>query len=136
MSNIMAALGNEQLKRFNKISNRRKNLATHYDKLLKGIKNIDFIKHDYKKVVPHIYVIRIKKFKKRDELIQYMKNKGVEIGFHYMPNHFFKYFNPRSIRLKNTEEIFPELLSLPLHLDLTFKQQILIIKNLINYLNK
>ncbi len=136
MSNIMAAIGNEQLKRFKRISKKRKNLAIYYDKLLYKIKGINIIKHNYKNVVPHIYVIKVNNLKNRDKLINIMKNKGIEVGFHYTPNHFFEFFNKKNIKLNKTEEVFPKLLSLPLHLDLTQKHQKFIVNTLVNLIRK
>tara|TARA_X000000950_G_scaffold289404_1_gene412935 strand:- start:1130 stop:2248 length:1119 start_codon:yes stop_codon:yes gene_type:complete len=135
MSNIMAALGNQQLKRINKISKKRRDLAKNYDELLKNTSKVKYLDHNYNNVVPHIYVVKINNLKNREALINFMKNKGVEIGYHYFPNHFFKFFNKNSAKLNNTEKIFPKLLSLPLHLDLNHKQQKYIVKNLLNYLN-
>ena len=60
MSNIMAAIGIEQLKKFNKFAALRKQIAIKYDQLLFLNQNIKFLNRDYKDVVPHIYVVRSK----------------------------------------------------------------------------
>ena len=136
MSNIMAAIGNEQLKRFNKISLKRQKLAMQYDKLLKNITSIKFIQHNYSNVVPHIYVARIFGLKNKLDLIKKMSKKNIEIGFHYTPNHLYNFFsNRKKNNLSNTELVYPELISLPLHLDLKYVDQKYIIKSLISILN-
>ena len=118
MSNIMAAIGIEQLKKFNKFAVRRKQIATAYDKLLSSNQNIRLLNRDYKNVVPHIYVIRIKGLNDRDGLREAMYSEGVEIGVHYIPNHFLNYFkSDKKITLPVTEKVYQEIVSLPIHPD-------------------
>ncbi len=118
MSNIMAAIGIEQLKKFNKFAVRRKQIATAYDKLLSSNQNIRLLNRDYKNVVPHIYVIRIKGLHDRDGLREAMYREGVEIGVHYIPNHFLNYFkSDKKITLPITEKVYQEIISLPIHPD-------------------
>jgi dTDP-4-amino-4,6-dideoxygalactose transaminase len=118
MSNIMAAIGNIQLKRFKFLSDKRKSLAKKYDKLLINHEQIKIIKHNYSYVVPHIYPVRILGLKDRIGLIKFFKNKNIEVGFHYKPNHLLDFYKKYKVHLPNTEKIFPELLTLPLHPDL------------------
>ena len=120
MSNIMAAIGNIQLKRFKFLSNKRKSIAKKYDELLINHEQIKIIKHNYSNVVPHIYPVRILGLKNRARLIKFFKNKNIEVGFHYKPNHLLDFYKKNKVRLPNTEKIFPELLTLPLHPDLSF----------------
>ncbi len=61
MSDIMAAIGIIQLKRFPELSRKRIILAKHYDKLVNRINWIEPVRHNINEVIPHIYVIKIKK---------------------------------------------------------------------------
>ena len=118
MSKIMAAIRIEQLKKFNKFANRRKQIASAYDKILSSNQNIIFLNRDYKNVVPHIYVVRIKDLNDRDGLREAMFKEGVEIGVHYTPNHFLNYFkSDNKIKLPVTEKVYKEIISLPIHPD-------------------
>ena len=120
MSNIMAAIGIEQLKKFDKFAVRRKQIATAYDKLLSSNQNIRILNRDYKSVVPHIYVIRIKGLNDRDGLREAMYSEGVQIGVHYIPNHFLNYFKAdKKIILPVTEKVYKEIVSLPIHPDVS-----------------
>ena len=123
MSNIMAAIGIEQLKRFPDFAKKRQELAKYYDILFQDYPLIRPIPRDYNNVVPHIYVVRVKGLKNRVELQQKMLDKGIEIGYHYQPNHLLSLFGKDGQKqLPVTESIFPEILSLPLHPDITFDQ--------------
>ncbi len=119
MSNIMAAIGLEQLKKMNSFAKRRKTIAIKYDNLFSLNKNISTIERDYVNVVPHIYVIRIKNLINRDSLREAMLNKGIEIGIHYNPNHFLTFFKTiENKKLPVTERIYKEIISLPIHPDI------------------
>ena len=75
MSNIMAAIGLIQLKRFKIFQKKRKSLAEFYGEKLRENNNLQIFVNDFKNVVPHIYPIRIKKMKNRHKLIEELKKK-------------------------------------------------------------
>ncbi len=120
MSNIMAAVGIEQLKRFPQFKIIRQQLTRRYDELLMNHASIMIFQRDYECVVPHIYVIRIKGMTNRTELQKQMLAYGIQTGIHYQPNHELSYYRDFDARtLPVTDAVFPELLTLPLHADLT-----------------
>lgn len=120
MSNLMAAIGLEQLSQIEIFSMRRRKLAKLYDKLLEGQHKIHRIPHDYAEIVPHIYVIRIEGLRRREQLRKRLLEINIQTGVHYKPNHTLSYFKNTFQRdLPVTAAIYPELLTLPLHPDLT-----------------
>ena len=120
MSNIMAAIGREQLRKFPEIAKKRQDLARLYDSILKKNSDIIRLPHDYDQVVPHIYAIRVNDLKDRQLLQKKLLNFGIQTGVHYKPNHKLHYFkNLTNTQFLRTEEIYPKLLTLPLHTDLT-----------------
>jgi dTDP-4-amino-4,6-dideoxygalactose transaminase len=131
MSNIMAAIGIEQLKKFPQMADRRQNLAKKYDSLLIGNEYIKVIQHNYDEVVPHIYVVQIESMKFRDSLRDGLLRLGIQTGVHWQPNHQLDFYSDYQIGLKNTEKIYPYLLTLPLHPDLSNKDIEYICKNLL-----
>ena len=140
MSNIMAAIGIEQLKKFNKFAALRKQIAIKYDQLLFLNQNIKFLNRDYKDVVPHIYVVRIKGLIDRDGLRKAMNKKGIEIGVHYTPNHFLSFFkSDKTNTLPVTEKVYKEIISLPIHPDINnsdIENVVSTLKNLLpSYIN-
>ena len=87
MSNIMAAIGIEQLKKIEVFAEKRKNLSRKYDKLIKSTNlNIKLINHNYNHVTPHIYVIRILGLKNRNLLQEMLLERNIQTGIHYQPN--------------------------------------------------
>jgi dTDP-4-amino-4,6-dideoxygalactose transaminase len=136
MSNIMAAIGIEQLKRFSKTAKIRQSLAIQYDKLLLGHSTIIPLKRDYISVVPHIYVVRILKPLDRKNIQMKLLEQGIQTGIHYQPNHKLSlYRNVSSQPLSFTEQVHSELLTLPLHPELTFSDVEFICMNLKHFVN-
>lgn len=120
MSNIMAAIGIEQFKKFNLFAKKRQNISIKYDQLFFGNEKIKIFIHNYNYIVPHIYVIRIIGLKNRRKLQEDLLKLDIQTGVHYQPNHKLTFFNKYyNTTLPITENIFPELLTLPLHYDLT-----------------
>ena len=74
---------------------------------------------NYNEVVPHIFVIRIT-CGKRDIVKQCLNDNGVATGIHYRPNHLLTLFtgNQNNTTLKHTDEIYEQLITLPLHADM------------------
>jgi len=119
MSNIMAAIGLEQLRRFSEMAAARQHLARYYDKLLQGKPHIQLLPHDYNDIVPHIYVIRIRGMSDRENLQAKLLGQMIQTGIHYYPNHRLSFYrNQQPLPLPVTDAIFPEILTLPLHPDL------------------
>ena len=137
MSDIMAAIGVEQLKKFTLFSKKRKLLAEFYDKNLKDNKYIKHFNINYKNVVPHIYVVKIDNLTNRirNLLRKLLLKDGIETGIHYKPNHFLTYYKSNQL-LVNTSKVFDKILSLPLHVDLNKEDIIYILSCLKRNLKK
>jgi len=122
MSDIMAAIGIEQLKRFDYLINKRKKLCFSYQKYLSSNNLIQMLSLDYNQISPHIFVIKLPSFVNRDNLKKILLDKGIQTGIHYFPNHRLDYFSMNGIQsLDATDAIYPRLITLPLHPDLTLK---------------
>lgn len=122
MSNIMAAIGRVQLQKFSKFSKKRQDLARYYDNKFKDSVLIKNLKLDYDEVVPHIYTVQIKGLKNRNFLQKKLLDAGIQTGVHYLPNHLLSFFkNKQAVSLPLTEKIYSEILTLPLHPELTYQ---------------
>jgi dTDP-4-amino-4,6-dideoxygalactose transaminase len=131
MSNIMAAIGIEQLNRFPEMAKRRQAAALNYDHLLGCHKHIHTIPQNYANVVPHIYVVRIDEAKSRKLIQEQLLELNIQTGIHYQPNHLLSIYRATAMNpLPVTESIYQELLSLPLHPDLNSENIEVICKTL------
>lgn len=115
MSNLFAALGRVQLRRFHRdFAPKRVQLAQRYRDRLEGINGLTLLDTDLGPILPHIQPIRILGGR-RDYVRTFLENEGVETGIHYKPNHLLTLYNRGGAALPITEHLFEELLSLPLH---------------------
>jgi dTDP-4-amino-4,6-dideoxygalactose transaminase len=136
MSNLFAAIGLSQLKRLEKeFKPSRQRLAKKYHRELTSIDDIELFPDDYDKIVPHIFPIKVINGK-RDGLRKHLIDNNIECGVHYYPNHFLEYYGKQNVRLPVTEKIYKELLSLPLHPDITDKDQKCIIEKIKEFFTK
>jgi len=114
MSNINAAIGLAQLKKIDSFISRRREICRRYDSAFKRIPAINCLPINYDEVAPHIYVIRVKNGR-RDGLMDYLKNLGIETGINYIPNHLHPFYANKTVSLPETENAYQEILTLPLH---------------------
>ena len=123
MSNLCAAIGVVQLARFEReFKPVRQRLARGYDTMLRDVRGLVLFPDEYDEIVPHIYPVRILDGK-REAVRAYALEHGVEVGIHYYPNHLLTYFGKRPGALPVTERIYQELLTLPLHVELSVDDQ-------------
>jgi dTDP-4-amino-4,6-dideoxygalactose transaminase len=120
MSNIMAAIGVEQLKKIDEFSRIRRKIASDYDNLLGECENIKVFKKNYNEVVPHIYVVKCEGKMNRDEIRVQLEKLGIQTGIHYQPNHLLSKYSVKSaLPLKVTDDYFKKIISLPIHADMS-----------------
>jgi dTDP-4-amino-4,6-dideoxygalactose transaminase len=115
MSDIFAAIGKVQLSKLERNGLRRQLLYDRYCKNLSNENRISLFKWSTADgMIPHIFVIRIPGLKDRNKLRIELENFGVATGVHYKPNHLLSFYQA-DYSLPKTEEIYPEILTLPLH---------------------
>jgi dTDP-4-amino-4,6-dideoxygalactose transaminase len=118
MSNINAAIGLEQLKRFDKFKTRKQAIVEIYDQSLAGVAGLALIQHNLSETFPFFYIVRVLNGR-RDQLMQHLKEKGIGTGVHYIPNHIQPLFAEFRTSLPVTEQLYEEIMTLPLYYELT-----------------
>ncbi len=119
LSNVFAAIGRVQLKRFpTEFAPKRIALAKVYRTRLAKISGIQLLSTDLGAIIPHIQPILVLQGQ-RDRLRQFLVKQGIQTGIHYKPNHLLTYYGGGKTQLPITEQLYNELLSLPLHPGLT-----------------
>lgn len=135
MSDLMAAIGRTQLKRFeSEFKPRRMALARRYRERLAGTGGVRWFDTDLDAVVPHILPLRILDGR-REEVKRALLEQGVQCGLHYKPNHLLTRFGAGKIALPVAESLYCELLTLPLHPEVSFDEVDLIVDIIGNTLN-
>jgi len=126
MSDVLAAIGVEQMKKLDKILEIRIEKAKIYDELLEGVEGVRLPRTEpNKKHVFQTYAIYIEKDGLRDKIMNKMRNIGVEVQIGTYALHLEPFFSKlkRSDGLKNSELLYRNLLALPLHHELSYEDQ-------------
>ena len=139
LDEIRSALGLSQLKRIKKLNALRMKVFKYYNERLNGIKNliipISSVNNDHGY---HLYILRIEKkgIVSRDELFIKLMQRGIRTSVHYKPLHkfsaFSKFKNYDVNDLKNSEQLYEEIISLPFYPNLSKKQQDYVIESIRN----
>jgi len=121
LSELHAAIGREQLRHIIEWNRRRREIAAQYDAMLGNSRVVIPTKSEWAEHVYHMYVIRLKQ---RDKLAEYLKGRGIETGIHYpVPVHRQPCLTPDpDVSLPITEKYVDEILSLPMHPQLSDKE--------------
>ena len=116
MSDINAAIGIEQLKRFSELSKKRQKLAKYYDNFFKNYTDhVTTFERDFDKEVPHIYCLIINKSKNRDLIRKKLLKYNIETGVHYKPGYLLDYYKSSKFFYPRCETIQKKIITLPLH---------------------
>lgn len=126
LPNLNAAIGLAQLDRMETFRARKCAIVRRYDEELDGVDGLALVHHDLHETFPFFYVVRVLGGR-RDAVMTKLKDAGVGTGVHYIPNHLQPFFAGRSGRLPVTEQIFEEILTLPLFVEMTDEEQSLVI---------
>jgi dTDP-4-amino-4,6-dideoxygalactose transaminase len=122
MNELSAAIGLVQLQKIKKMNNKRKSIAKIYDKELNVSKKIPFTST----CVYHLYWICMKN---RESFRRKLLEKGIETGTHYKPIHQLSLYK-KSVKLPLTEKIANEIVTIPIHPNLTGSQIDYIVKTI------
>ena len=115
LANLHAAIGIQQIKKIDKIKKRRQDVCKLYHKNLSNISWLYSPIGDIDNVNPFLYYIRVLDGS-REKLREYLKKNGIDTGIHWQSGHSFSYLKScRKGKLEITEKISKQILSLPLH---------------------
>jgi perosamine synthetase len=132
MNDVMAAIGIAQLRKLDAMNARRAKIIGRY---LEGIRDLDAIKpiFPYEPGNGAYWYFGIR-CDKRDELIAYLKNKGIATGVHYYPLTLQPIFKPFAKDCPVAESIWKTFITLPSHADLTSEEIDFVTKSISTFL--
>jgi len=134
-NDIMSAIALVQLDRLAVTNGRRRAICAMYDQ---GLADLDWlqlpVERDYVESARHNYVVRCEN---RDDLMNYLRSKGIATGMHYIPNHLYDMYKPYATQsLPVTEREWKRMATLPLYPDLTDDQVQYIIESIREFPSK
>lgn len=141
MTDIMAAIGLVQLKRYPEMLYRRRQLINRYDDALKNC-DVDVLRHygqDYSSS-GHLYLVRLngKDDGYRNEVISKMAERGIACNVHYKPLPMMTAYKALGFDIKDYPNAFGQYrneITLPLHTCLTDEQADYVINNFVDIIS-
>lgn len=141
MSDIHASIGLSQLKRYDKMLEKRKRITDIYNNILVQSDKciIPTLKNDNKESSYHLYPLRIKGFceNDRDKLIENMKEIGIILNVHYLPLPAQKAYIDLGYDIKdytNAFNLYENEVTLPLYSTLIEDEASYVAENIIKYI--
>ena len=135
MTDITAAIGLVQIKRYPGMLARRKEIIGHYDDALRE-ENVQLLRHyteDYQSS-GHLYLVRLlgRDNEERNEIIRKMAERGIATNVHYKPLPMMTAYKRLGLDIKdfpNAYNQFHNEITLPLHTRLTDEEVEYIVSN-------
>jgi dTDP-4-amino-4,6-dideoxygalactose transaminase len=118
LSDINAAIGLEQLKRFSKFKQQKQAIVKSYDESFGEISGLRLIRRNVEEMFPFFYIIRVLN-RRRDLLMNHLREKGIATSVNYIPNHLQPLCAGFRVRLPVTERLYDEILTLPLYFEMS-----------------
>ena len=135
MTDVAAAMGLAQMKRYPEMLKRRKELINAYDKAFKplGIEVLTHYDEDYSSS-GHLYITRVPGItsEQRNEIIIKMAERGIACNVHYKPLPMHTAYKQLGFDIKdypNAYAYFANEITLPLHTCLTDEEAEYVIQN-------
>lgn len=137
MTDIMAAIGLAQLKRYSEMLNRRKEIIERYDEALKEC-NVQVLRHygDNHSSSGHLYLVRLlgKEAEDRNRVIEQMAERGIACNVHYKPLPMMTAYKNLGFDIVNYPNAYAQYVNevtLPLHTRLSDEDVEYIISNFV-----
>jgi len=138
MTDVVAAIGLIQFKRYPSILERRKVLVERYDKAFSPY-NVQVLNHfsDTHSSSGHLYLVRLlgKDEAYRNKVIEAMAERGIACNVHYKPLPMMTAYKQLGFDIANFPQAFNQYrneITLPLHTCLTDEEQTYIISNFVD----
>lgn len=118
MSDINAAIGLVQLEKFATFQRRKREIVRLYDDAFAALAGIEPLRHDLQQTCPWAYVVKILDGR-RDKFREHLRKCGISTLIQFIPNHLQPVFAKFRAKLPVTEQLFRQIVSLPLYVEMT-----------------
>jgi dTDP-4-amino-4,6-dideoxygalactose transaminase len=119
LGSVPAAMGLAQLDLVDEFIRNRQEYCRTYDAAFADLAqrgDVILFDTDWKDVAPYIYVLRVNDNERRPALIQYLADRGIATGIHFLGAHEFTFYaESRRGDLSVTQTATEQVITLPLH---------------------
>lgn len=131
MNDLAASIGLAQLKKLPEMNARRSQIIRRYLNGIEGINGVEpLLPFNPEKYVYQIFGIRADN---RNNLMIFLKSKGIATGCHYTPLHTQPLFKPYGVSCPFIEKEADRFITLPLHADLSNEEVDYVVEHLQNW---
>ena len=122
LTDIHAAIGLAQLRRYENMLKHRKKSVEHYERALSDLHNVSILKHgiDENRSSNHLYFVRVENLgeEERNDLIERLAQKGVSTNVHYKPLPMLTAYSSMGFKIENYQNaynFYKNEITFPLH---------------------
>ena len=138
LSDVNCALGFSQLKKINFFIKKRKEIYNKFSNEFKNFNSKVMLPKYSNSIKPsfHLFLLNImfKELKKsKDHFIQYLKKKNIMAQQHYIPIYEFSVYKEKVFHFPGSKKYFNNSISIPIFVNLNYKDQNKIIKIIKSY---
>jgi len=136
MTDIQAALGVSQMTRLTDYVQRRHAIAQRYNELLADLPLTLPWQHSDSHSAYHLYVVRLQLDKikvSHRQVFEALRAKDIMVNLHYIPVHTQPYYQNMGFKLgdfPDAEQYYREAISIPMHVNLTYAEQDVVVNSL------
>ncbi len=132
MNEIQAAIGIEQLKKLDRMNERRVGIAAKYERAFMEMPKVRTQKTFPETLTSrHLFPILVDN---RNELVKHLQSKGIGCAIHYKPVHLMTWYRENFVYKEGdfpiAEEVAKHILSIPIYPDMTDEQVDYVIKTI------
>ena len=142
MTDVIAGIGLGQMKRYEGILKRRKEIIEKYDKAFKelGVQTLNHYCEDYQSS-GHLYITRISgiNLEQRQEIIEKMAEEGIACNVHYKPLPMMTAYNNMGFDIKdypNAYAMYENEITLPVYSTLALEDAEYIAREVVNVIKE
>lgn len=133
MNDLAASIGLEQLKKLDDFNHKRGSIIKRYVNAFSTLENIKlFLPYEPDRFVYQLFALKVKE---KERFIIKLKKLGIATGCHYTPLHLQPLFQKYISNCPKSEEIYDELVTIPLHADLTDEEVDYVIQHICEFDN-
>lgn len=143
MTDIIAAIGLAQMKRYKAILERRRQILETYDKYIKGLPGVEVIEHynDNQTSNGHLYIVRFigKDEEYRNAMITRMAERGVACNVHFKPLPMMTAYKKLGFDIKdfpNAYNMYKNAMTLPSYSQMTDEDVEYVIANFLELIKE
>ena len=132
-NSIMASMALVSLKYLDEDNAYRRQIAAWYEEELSGVEGVSLVKHtNAEESSRHLFQVRLAG---RDELLVFLNENDIYPGVHYVDNSDYQLYKDQAGKCPNSAAASDELVTLPIHLNITREDVSLVCNKIKEFLN-